>query len=116
MRKFLSLIGYESSLAKLGQLKWPCLRNDWNFYFDYITRAFSNKCRNFDALAIICEPIGYSIIYNTQYDFGRIHIFLVIDLVLIDERSIMQDFVSFYLLTVFQILKLLMLTKSLYLS
>lgn len=68
----MTLIGYEGSLANLGQLKRPGLKKDRNLYFDCTTRAFSNKCTNFDALHIMSQQNGYSLIFYTHSDFGRI--------------------------------------------
>lgn len=50
MRDFFTSISYSGPLDKMGQLKRLGLRKEWNFYFDYITRAFSKNCTNFDAL------------------------------------------------------------------
>lgn len=51
MTRFLTLIGYEGSLARLGRVKRPGLRKAWNFFFVCITRAFSNKC----TILMLCQ-------------------------------------------------------------
>lgn len=71
MKQFLTLIDFKGSLAKLGPLKRLSLRKEWNFYFDSIIRAFSNKCTNFDALSIMSQQIGHSLIFDTHFDFGK---------------------------------------------
>ncbi|KAL8120338.1 hypothetical protein AgCh_017494 [Apium graveolens] len=50
MRIFFNEIGYDKDMKNLGQRKMNGLRKEWNFFFDCITRAFNNKCTNFDAL------------------------------------------------------------------
>lgn len=40
IRRMLTEIGYEEQMEKLGQLKRPMLRKEWNYFFDCITRAF----------------------------------------------------------------------------
>lgn len=42
-----------------------------NFYFDYIGRAFTTKCSNFDLITQVIQHIGYSIIFGFHYDFGN---------------------------------------------
>ena len=63
-------LGYEQSLAKLGQLKRAHIRREWSFFFDCITKAFGNKCSNFDAIPIMSQHIGYAIINQTHFDFA----------------------------------------------
>ncbi|KAL8133306.1 hypothetical protein AgCh_008680 [Apium graveolens] len=62
--------GYEKSLAKLGQLKRTHIRKEWSFFFDCITKAFTNKCSNFDVIPIMSQHIGYAIIHQTHFDFA----------------------------------------------
>ncbi|KAL1803030.1 hypothetical protein ACET3Z_031677 [Daucus carota] len=65
-------LGYYDSLDKLGQLKRPGLRKEWSFFFDCITRAFQKKSTNWDAIPMDMLQIGYSLIYSTNFDFGRL--------------------------------------------
>ncbi|KAK1365494.1 hypothetical protein POM88_041055 [Heracleum sosnowskyi] len=65
-------IGYGGSLTKIGQLKRPFLRKKWSFFFDCITRTFGKKCTNWDAIPTYSLQIGYSLIYGTHFDFGRL--------------------------------------------
>ncbi|KAK1370249.1 hypothetical protein POM88_036341 [Heracleum sosnowskyi] len=65
-------IGYGGSLAKIGQLKRPFLRKEWSFFFDCITRTFGKKCINWDAIPTESLQIGYSLIYGTSFDYGRL--------------------------------------------
>uniref|UniRef100_A0A165A9X8 Uncharacterized protein n=1 Tax=Daucus carota subsp. sativus TaxID=79200 RepID=A0A165A9X8_DAUCS len=65
-------LGYYESLDKLGQLKRPGLRKEWSFFFDCITRAFQKKSTNWDAIPMDMLQIGYSLIYSTAFDFGRL--------------------------------------------
>ncbi|XP_074332607.1 glycolipid transfer protein 2-like isoform X2 [Apium graveolens] len=51
-------LGYEGTLTKLGQLKRSFIRREWSFFFDCITKAFANKCTNFDAIPIFSQQIG----------------------------------------------------------
>lgn len=88
MKRFLTLNRYEGSIEKLGQLKRPKLRKKWNFYFDCISGAFSNKCTNFDALHIMSQNIGYSPNCNTHYDFGRILLCFIADRLCADKDTL----------------------------
>ncbi|KAK1353363.1 hypothetical protein POM88_052498 [Heracleum sosnowskyi] len=65
-------IGYGGSLAKIGQLKRPFLRKERSFFFDCITRTFGKKCTNWDAIPTDSLQIGYSLLYGTNFDFGRL--------------------------------------------
>ncbi|KAL8133959.1 hypothetical protein AgCh_009144 [Apium graveolens] len=49
---------YEKGLSKMGQLKRPYIRKEWSYFFDCITRAFGNKCSNFDAIPILIPTIN----------------------------------------------------------
>ncbi|KAK1392061.1 hypothetical protein POM88_011117 [Heracleum sosnowskyi] len=73
-------IGYGGSLTKIGQLKRPFLRKEWSFFFDCITRTFGKKCTNWDSIPTDSLQIGYSLIYGTHFDFGRL-ILINIDIV-----------------------------------
>lgn len=88
IRHFFNLIGYEGSLAKIGQIKRPGPRKEWNFYFDCITRAFSSKCTNFDALSIMTQQIGYSLIYDTHYDFCKVLLNFIGDRLSADRETV----------------------------
>ncbi|KAK1379332.1 hypothetical protein POM88_026076 [Heracleum sosnowskyi] len=70
--RMMRTIGYSGSLAKIGQLKRPFLRKEWSFFFDCITRTFGKKCTNWDAIPTEILQIGYSLIYGTHFDFGRL--------------------------------------------
>ncbi|KAL8091585.1 hypothetical protein AgCh_034001 [Apium graveolens] len=70
LQDLMASLGYEQSLAKLGQLKRAHIRREWSFFFDCITKAFGNKCSNFDALPIMSQHIGYAIINQTHFDFA----------------------------------------------
>lgn len=64
-------LGYEKSLAKMGDLFRKHLRKEWSFFFDCITKAFSNKCSNFDTLPILSQQIGYALIHSTHFDYAK---------------------------------------------
>ncbi|KAL8101334.1 hypothetical protein AgCh_033278 [Apium graveolens] len=70
LRGLMTDLGYEKSLTKLGQLKRANIRREWSFFFDCITKAFGNKCSNFDAIPIMSQHIGYAIINQTHFDFA----------------------------------------------
>ncbi|KAL1826547.1 hypothetical protein ACET3Z_004959 [Daucus carota] len=72
LRTMMIDLGYYDSLDKLGQLKRPGLRKEWSFFFDCITRAFQKKSTNWDAIPMDMLQIGYSLIYSTNFDFGRL--------------------------------------------
>ncbi|KAL1811543.1 hypothetical protein ACET3Z_021608 [Daucus carota] len=72
LRTMMTDLGYSESLDKLGQLKRPGLRREWSFFFDCITRAFQKKSTNWDAIPMDMLQIGYSLIYSTNFDFGRL--------------------------------------------
>ena len=63
-------LGYEKSLSKLGQLKRPYIRKEWSYFFDCITRAFANKCSNFDSIPILSQQIGYALLNQTHFDYA----------------------------------------------
>ncbi|KAL8125273.1 hypothetical protein AgCh_012817 [Apium graveolens] len=63
-------LGYEKTLTKLGQLKRPYIRREWSFLFDCITKAFMNKCSNFDAIPIFSQQIGYALINKTNFYYA----------------------------------------------
>ena len=71
LRGMMNALGYSESLDKLGQLKRPGLRREWSFFFDCITRAFQKKSTNWDAIPMDMLQIGYSLIYSTNFDYGR---------------------------------------------
>lgn len=56
----------------MGQVKRPHLRKEWAFFFDCITRAFGKKITNWDAIPIDSLQIGYSLLYGSNFDFGRL--------------------------------------------
>ncbi|KAK1403968.1 hypothetical protein POM88_003573 [Heracleum sosnowskyi] len=72
LQRMMTEIGYNGSMARIGQLKRPFLRKEWSFFFDCLTRAFGKKCTNWDAIPIDSLQIGYSLLYNTNYDFARL--------------------------------------------
>ena len=53
LQQLMASLGYEQSLGKLGQLKRSHIRKEWSFFFDCITKAFANKCSNFDDIPIM---------------------------------------------------------------
>ncbi|KAK1366700.1 hypothetical protein POM88_042261 [Heracleum sosnowskyi] len=72
LQRMMTEIGYSGPITRIGQLKRPFLRKEWSFFFDCITRAFGKKCTNWDAIPIDNLQIGYSLLYNTNYDFARL--------------------------------------------
>ncbi|KAK1397666.1 hypothetical protein POM88_007529 [Heracleum sosnowskyi] len=72
LQRMMTEIGYSGPIERIGQLKRPFLRKEWSFFFDCITRAFGKKCTNWDAIPIDSLQIGYSLLYNTNYDFARL--------------------------------------------
>ena len=64
-------LGYEGTLEKLGKLKRSFIRREWSFFFDCITKAFANKCTNFDAIPIFSQQIGYALLNHTDFDYAR---------------------------------------------
>ena len=64
-------IGYHGEMNHIGQLKRPCLRREWSFFFDCITQTFSKKCSNWDAIPMDMLQIGYSLLYDSNFDFAR---------------------------------------------
>ncbi|XP_063941234.1 pollen-specific leucine-rich repeat extensin-like protein 1 [Daucus carota subsp. sativus] len=70
LRDMMIFFGYSASTDKMGELKRPHLCKEWSFFYDCITRAFGNKCSNFDAIPIFSQQIGYSLIHNLKFDFA----------------------------------------------
>ena len=66
----MTFFGYSASTEKMGELKRPHLCKEWSFFYDCITRAFDNKCSNFDAIPIFSQQIGYSLIHNLKFDIA----------------------------------------------
>ena len=52
LRDMMNFFGYSRSTDHMGDLKRPNLCKEWNFFYDCITKAFRNKCSNFDAIPI----------------------------------------------------------------
>ena len=63
-------LGYNGEFTKFGSLFRTKLKQEWNFFFDTITRCFMNKTSNFDALPRGSIKIGYSLIHSKCFDFG----------------------------------------------
>ena len=72
MKAFLTQIGYTGDMRPMGRLVRTKLRKEWNFYFDFLGRCFTNKCSNFDALNHLVHHIGYSLIHNANFDIASI--------------------------------------------
>ena len=71
LQEMMADLGYEESLAKMGQLKRAHMRREWSFFFDCITKEFGNKCTNFDAISILFQQIGYALLHQSHFDFAR---------------------------------------------
>ena len=63
-------LGYDDDNYLLGNLKCPLLMREWSFFYDCITRAFANKCSNFDAIPIPSQQIVYSLNHNRKFDYA----------------------------------------------
>ena len=72
IKAFIESLGYNGDTSKLGKLVRAKLRKEWNFYFDCITKCFTNKSSNFDALTQTAQQIGYCLFQNTNFDFASI--------------------------------------------
>ena len=70
LRDMMNFFGYSGSTDKMGEPKRPNLCKEWSFFYDCITRAFGNKCSNFDAVPIFSQQIGYSLIHNLKFDIA----------------------------------------------
>ena len=68
VRQWLSQLGYNGDLQRLGKLLRARMRKEWNFFFDCIGKAFTNKCSNFDALTQLTQQIGYGLLNNAILD------------------------------------------------
>ena len=71
LQNMMASLGYEKSLARMGTLVRKHLRKEWSFFFDCLTRAFGNKCTNFDAIPSLSQQIGYSLLHSTHFDYAR---------------------------------------------
>ena len=71
VRQWLSDLGYDGDLKRLGKLLRARMRKEWNFFFDCIGKAFTNKCSNFDALTQLTQQIGYGLLHGAIYDIPR---------------------------------------------
>ena len=72
IKNFIESLGYNGDTSKMGKLVRAKLRKEWNFYFDCITKCFTNKSSNFDALTQTAQQIGYCLFKNTDFDFASI--------------------------------------------
>ena len=70
VKSFIESLGYIGDTSKLGKLVRAKLRKEWNFYFDCITKCFTNKSSNFDALTQTAQQIGFCLFQNTNFDFA----------------------------------------------
>ena len=70
IKSFIESLGYNGDTSKLGKLVRAKLRKEWNFYFDCITKCFTNKSSNFDALTQTAQHIGFCLFQNTDFDFA----------------------------------------------
>ena len=71
LQQMMANLGYEQSLAKLGQHKRPYIRKEWSFFFDCITKTFANKCSNFDVIHILTQQIGYALLNQSHFDYAK---------------------------------------------
>ena len=72
IKNFIESLGYNGDTSKLGKLVRAKFRKEWNFYFDCITKCFTNKSSNCDALTQTAQQIGYFLFQNTNFDFANI--------------------------------------------
>ena len=72
IKSFINSLGYNGDTSKLGKLVRAKLRKEWNFYFDCITKLFTNKSSNFDALTQTAQQIGYCLLNNTDFDYASL--------------------------------------------
>ena len=70
LRDMINFFGYFGCTDLMGDLKRPNLCKEWSFFYDCITRAFGNKCSDFDAIPILSQQIGYSLIHNLNFDIA----------------------------------------------
>ncbi|KAL8116094.1 hypothetical protein AgCh_022547 [Apium graveolens] len=88
LQNMMTSLGYERTLAKLGQLKRPYIRREWSFFFDCITKAFTNKCSNFDAIPISSQQIGYALINQTDFDYASVVLGFIGDRMTEDRNTV----------------------------
>ena len=81
-------LGYEKTLAKLGQLKRPHIRREWSFLFNCITKAFANKCSNFDKISFLSQQIGYALINQTHFDYANAVLGFILDRMQEDRNTV----------------------------
>ena len=87
IKNFIESLGYNGDTSKLGKLVRAKLRKEWNFYFDCITKCFTNKSSNFDALTQTAQQIGYCLFNNTDFDYASL-ILEYISMRLNDKRQV----------------------------
>ena len=87
IKNFIESLGYNGDTSKLGKLVRAKLRKEWNFYFDCITKCFTNKSSNFDALTQTAQQIGYCLFNNTDFDYASL-ILEYISMRLNDKRHV----------------------------
>ena len=87
MKFFIESLGYNGDTSKLGKLVRAKLIKEWNFYFDCITKCFTNKSSNFDALTQTAQQIGFCLFQNTDFDFASM-IIEYISMRITDKRQV----------------------------
>ena len=103
IKNFIESLGYNGDTSKLGKLVRAKLRKEWNFYFDCITKCFTNKSSNFDALTQTAQQIGYCLFKNTDFDFASM-IIEYITMRINDKRQVIYFSRFLYLIFVHLIL------------
>nr|XP_017228772.1 PREDICTED: proteoglycan 4-like [Daucus carota subsp. sativus] len=88
LKDMMQFFGYSGNTDKMGELKRPCLCKEWSFYYDCITRAFGNKCSNFDAIPLFSQHIGYALIHNLNFDIAPSILRFIGDRKLEDENTV----------------------------
>ena len=69
-------------------MKGPHIRREWSFFFDCITKAFANKCSNFDAIPIRSQQIGYALINQTHFDYASAILGFIGDIMTEDRNTV----------------------------
>lgn len=72
LNSMLRNIKYASTISQSSQINRKCLRKEWSYFFDTLTRVFTGKCGGYDAIIRFVQKIAYSLMYNRTIDIGSL--------------------------------------------
>ncbi|XP_017224905.1 uncharacterized protein LOC108201105 [Daucus carota subsp. sativus] len=68
----LKFIKYASKPWQLSHISRRYLRKEWSYFFDTLTRVFTARCSGYNAITILVQIIGYSLMFGRTIDIGTL--------------------------------------------